>query len=267
MNKLAGRSIFITGASAGIGASLARRAYRDGASLTLTARRLDRLSALVKEFDPTGTRAIAVQADVTRDGDLEEARARAREAFGGIDIVIANAGFGVSGKLEDLTLDDYRRQFETNVFGVLRTVYATLPELTRSRGTLALLGSVATYASPPGSSAYNMSKAAIHALAATLRAELRPKGIGVVLLSPGFVESEIRVVDNEGHLREGASDPVPSWLVMPSDKAACQILDAIVRRERERVITVHGKIAASLGRHTPGLLDAALSLGTRKRNK
>lgn len=82
----------------------------------------------------------------------------AREAFGRLDVAVANAGFGVIGRVEALSLDDFRRQFETNVFGVLRTVEAALPELRRSRGSVAIMGSASGYLAVPGMSAYSMSK-------------------------------------------------------------------------------------------------------------
>src|SRR5712691_8919043 len=92
--------------------------------------------ALAAEITQAGRRALVVPCDVTRDGDLERAAALTRTAFGKLDIVVANAGFGVVGALETLSLDDYRRQFETNVFGVLRPVYATLEDLKKTRGRL-----------------------------------------------------------------------------------------------------------------------------------
>src|SRR5262249_11416949 len=110
--------VFITGASSGIGAALAREFAKPGASLVLAARRTDRLEKLASELGRNGRRAIALACDVTRDGDLERAAAAVRDAFGRIDVVVANAGFSVVGTFERLTLDDYRRQFETNVFGV-----------------------------------------------------------------------------------------------------------------------------------------------------
>src|SRR6185436_16532555 len=131
--KFLGQVVLITGASSGIGAALARAFAREGANLVLAARRADRLAALAAEIEREGRRALSVTCDVTRDGDLERAAAAARTAFGGIDVAVANAGFGVVGPVERLTLDDYHRQFETNVFGVLRTIHATLPDLRARR--------------------------------------------------------------------------------------------------------------------------------------
>ena len=117
--SFAGQVVFITGASSGIGAALAREFARRGADLALAARRTDRLAALAAEITKSGRRALVLACDVTLDSDLEAAVARTREAFGRIDVVVANAGFGVVGSVESLGVDDFRRQFETNVFGVL----------------------------------------------------------------------------------------------------------------------------------------------------
>jgi NAD(P)-dependent dehydrogenase (short-subunit alcohol dehydrogenase family) len=89
---------------------------------------------------------------VSCDGEVEAALERARGRFGRMDVVVANAGFGVAGTLNELELDDYRRQLEVNVFGVLRTVYAALPDLKKARGRLAILGSINGYLMLPGGS-------------------------------------------------------------------------------------------------------------------
>src|ERR1700685_1726387 len=121
------KSALITGASSGIGEELALQLAQAGAKLTLTARRVDRLEALAQKIADAGKpRPVVVECDVTRDGDLERAVADATRAFGKLDVVFANAGFGVAAPLKKLTVDDYRRQFETNVFGALRTIYTAL---------------------------------------------------------------------------------------------------------------------------------------------
>jgi short-subunit dehydrogenase len=258
------RVAFITGASSGIGEALGRQFAREGADVALVARRADRLDALAAEIAGTGRRALALSADVTRDGDLERAAAETRSAFGRIDVVIANAGFGVNGNLERLTIDDYRRQFETNVFGVLRTVYATLPDLKASRGVLAMVGSVSGYLSIPGISAYSMSKFAVTALAEALSHELAAAGVSVLLVSPGFVESELRVVDNQGVFKAHRKDPIPNWLQVPADKAAAQIVRAAARREGETIVANHAKFAVFMKRHAPWLINTIMRLSNKK---
>jgi NADP-dependent 3-hydroxy acid dehydrogenase YdfG len=243
-----GSVALITGASSGIGEALAREYARRGASVVATARRMERLSRLVVEL---GERVLPVRADVTADGDLERAVAEGLERFGRLDVAVANAGFGVAGPLETLTLEDIRRQLETNVFGVLRTFYAALPALNESRGTFAVVSSVMGHLATPGNIPYSMSKFAVRAMAEGLRGELRATGVGVVLVSPGFVESDIRRTDNQGVVHEHARDAVPGWLRMPSEVAARKIVGAITRRQRELILTAHGKLGVFMARHLP----------------
>ena len=251
---------FITGASSGIGAALAREFARRGADIALAARRTDRLEALAAEIQTGGRRALVVSCDVTREGDLETAVAQTRQRLGPIDVLVANAGFGVLGRLDRLTLEDYRRQLETNVFGALRTIYAGLEDLKRTRGRLVLIGSVNAYLALAGSSPYSMSKFALRALADSLRHELVADGVSVTLVNPGFVESEIHQVDNRGGRHADAKSPAPSWLRMPAPRAARQIARAVGRRRAEIGVTRHGKVAIFLQRHVPGALSGGIRL-------
>ncbi len=251
------KSVLITGASSGIGEELALQLAQAGAKLTLTARRVDRLETLAQRIADSGKpRPVVTECDVTRDGDLERAVADATRAFGNLDVVFANAGFGVVAPLKKLALADYRRQFETNVFGVLRTIYAALPELEKSRGNLAIVGSVAGWISTPGASPYSMSKFALRALADSITQELKPTGIKVTLLSPGFVGSEIRIKDNYEKLHATAKDPIPPRMVVPTPVAVREILRAVARGKRECVITGHGKVIVAVQRFAPWMLRA-----------
>jgi short-subunit dehydrogenase len=137
----------------------------------------------------------------------------------------------------------------------------------KSRGRLVLIGSVAGYISTPNASPYAMSKFAIRALAEALRPELAPHGVTVTLISPGFVTSEIRQVDNRGGWHARAKDPLPSWLPMPADVAAKKIVAAVYRRRREAIITVHGKILVWLSRFAPWVLRLAARRGVRGRSE
>jgi short-subunit dehydrogenase len=191
------KAVLITGASSGFGEELAWQLSQAGAKLMLAARRRGLLDALSQRITQSGkARPLAVECDGTRDGDLERAVAETVREFGKLDVVIANAGFGVVGPLKKLSVPDYRRQLETNVFGVLRTIYAALPEIERARGNVVIIGSVSGWAASPGASPYAMSKFAVRALANSITPELRLAGVKVTLISPGFVASEIRRVDN-----------------------------------------------------------------------
>jgi len=248
-NKVA----LITGASSGIGAALSQVLADQGASLVLMARRSELLKELSEKIEKKGGKAIEAVGDVTQENDLEKTVELARAKFGKLDILIANAGFGVIGKFEKLSLEDYRKQFETNVFGLMRTVKAGLPALKESRGTLVLTGSVSSHISSPEASPYSMSKFAVRALAEALYVELAPAGISVVLISPGFVDSQIRRVDNQGKFRGEQKDPIPQWLQMSAENAAKAIAKAIRKKKREAVITFHGKAMVLLNRLFPWL--------------
>jgi short-subunit dehydrogenase len=252
------KSVLITGASSGIGEELAWQLSQLDARLALTARRRELLEALAERISKSGKPApLVVTADVTRDDDLPNAVAETLRTFRQLDVVIANAGFGVVGSFKKLSVDDYRRQFETNVFGLLRTVYAALPAIEHSHGNVVLIGSVAGWAASAGASPYAMSKFAVRALANAITPELALNGVKVTLISPGFVDSNIRRVDNQGTFHEAAKEPIPARFVMPTDRAVQQILRAIARGQREAVITGHGKALVALSRFAPWVLRHA----------
>ena len=251
------KSVLITGASSGIGEELAWQLGQARANLTLAARRTPLLEALAHRIAASGNPTpLVVACDVTRDDDLTGAVAAAVRHWSKLDVVVANAGFGVVGSLESLSVEDYRRQFDTNVLGVLRTIYAALPEIEKTKGNVVIIGSVAGWAASPGASPYAMSKFAVRALADAITPELRLAGVTVTLISPGFVASNIRRVDNQGRLQAEAADPIPRWLVMSTEKAARQILQAVARGKREAIITGHGKALVVLQRFMPWALRA-----------
>jgi len=261
--KLAEKVVFITGASAGIGEALGREAAAQGAAVVLVARRQDRIARLAAEIEGAGGRALAVAGDVTRDGDMEAAVAQALDRYGRLDVAIANAGFSCNGPLVDLSVEDYRRQFDTNVLGVIRTVKAALPALATARGSIGLLGSTNGYLSLPGYSAYCASKHAVRSLGDCLRHELATEGVSVTHLAPGFIESDIRLLDRQGRMRAGAVDPIPRWLQLPARRAARQMLAAIAARRAQSIITLHARLAILAVRHTPWLIAAFLRLARR----
>lgn len=248
----------VTGASSGIGDALVRESVARGMDVVLCARRQERLNDLAAWVTSQGRRALVVVCDVTQPADCERAVSEAITYFGQIDVVIANAGFGVVGQVFELTIADYERQFATNVYGVLNTFYATWEALKKSKGNFAAVGSVNGYVALPGNSAYAMSKFAVRGLCDSLRLEAKAFGVSVTHIAPGFVRSEIRKVSNDGKLQFHAKDPVPDWIQMPADKAARQILRAVTKRRAELIVTFHGKVFAWWARHFPRSFRFAL---------
>jgi NAD(P)-dependent dehydrogenase (short-subunit alcohol dehydrogenase family) len=171
---------------------LAREFAREGAHTVLVARRVERIEALAAELTAGGRRSVAVAGDVTRDGDHGTGGGSGRAKFGRLDAVVANAGILVRGRILNLTLDDYRRQLETNTFGALRTVMAGVTFIYRkTRGRIVLIGSLIGMVSIPGGTPYCMSKFALNGLSDGLGHELAPDGISVTHVMSGFVDTEI----------------------------------------------------------------------------
>jgi len=252
--RFQGKRVFITGASSGIGAATAIELARQGARVALAARREDRLEEVRQRILAEGGEAVCAVCDVKDRATLDAAVARTVEAFGGIDIAIANAGFGVTGPFELLRPASFRRQFDTNFFGVVDTVYAVLPHLLASKGQLALVSSVLGRIGMPLSSAYCASKFAVYGLAETLYFELAPKGVSVTCIIPGIVASEIRTVDNRGVHHPESQDTAPQALIVPTETAAREIAYYLRKRKFEAVITRHGRIITWAFRHFPGIL-------------
>ncbi len=206
--------VFITGASSGIGAAAAEAFAKEGARVVLTARRRDRLDSVKARIEAAGGTALALACDVTQREHIDAAVEETVKTFGALDVVLANAGFGVSGVMEKLDTDDYRRQFDTNVFGVLDTVYAALPHLKRSGGRLGLVGSVLGHVGMAASAPYCASKFAVTAFAQCFYYDLADQGISVTGIYPGIVESEIRSVNNRGEYT-GKKTPRPGGSPCP----------------------------------------------------
>jgi NADP-dependent 3-hydroxy acid dehydrogenase YdfG len=196
---LTGRVAVITGASSGIGAATARALAEGGAKVALLARRRDRLDALAEELGP---QAIALTADVGRDGGLAEAAEAVAAQLGRADLVVANAGI-----MQPAAVDaDWRPQLDVNVSGVLATVQAFLPALLAAAedggaADIVTTSSIAARQRFPGYTVYGATKAAVTALAEGLRLDLSPRGVRVTNLEPGLVATELqgKVEDQEAH--------------------------------------------------------------------
>jgi NADP-dependent 3-hydroxy acid dehydrogenase YdfG len=178
----------ITGASSGIGAATARHAAEAGYRLVLAARRVDRLEALAAEIGGTD-RALAVACDVT-EWEQQEAMVRsALDAYGRLDVVFANAGFGAPRGFLESTPEHWKSMVLTNVYGVALTLRATLPALKDSQGHLLITSSVAGRRALPGS-LYAATKWAVTAMGEAARQELNETGVRVTLIEPGMVDTD-----------------------------------------------------------------------------
>ena len=185
----AGKVLFITGASMGIGAAVARHAVAAGYRVVLTARSLDKLEALAAELGPDN--ALALKVDVTEWAELESAVAATLQKFGRLDAAFANAGFTAgTGKYAsgDPTPNEWKDMILTNVLGVALTARATLPEIIKAKGHFFLVGSVAGRVTTPGP--YSATKWAVSGMGDSIRKEVSGQGVRVTIIEPGRVDTE-----------------------------------------------------------------------------
>ncbi|MBI4032278.1 SDR family NAD(P)-dependent oxidoreductase [Candidatus Berkelbacteria bacterium] len=184
------KRIFITGASSGLGAALARAYAQPGVTIGLAARRVERLNALATECEAAGARAIVLPLDVTQHHAVLGAADAFTKQVGGVDIVIANAGTFVRVDPTESSLDELRTILDVNLLGVVATIKAFLPALIKSKGRLVLTSSVASFAPLPGG-VYSASKVAVRFLGEAWRPDLAAKGVQLTMLYPGFVRTEM----------------------------------------------------------------------------
>jgi NADP-dependent 3-hydroxy acid dehydrogenase YdfG len=208
----------ITGASSGIGAATARQAAAAGHRLVLAARSTDKLQALADELGGP-ERALAIACDVTEWDQQEAMVATTLDAFGQLDVVFANAGFGATRGFLEESPEHWRSMVLTNVYGAALTIRATITELRRARGHLLLTGSVAGRVALPGS-LYSCTKWAVTAMAQAARQELDDNsGVRVTLIEPGMVATPF--FEND----------VSQWALAPEDVADA-VMWAVTRPKR-----------------------------------
>jgi NAD(P)-dependent dehydrogenase (short-subunit alcohol dehydrogenase family) len=196
--------ILITGCSSGIGRATAEHLGNAGHTVYATARKPESLAGLV-EF---GCKTLAL------DVDDEASMAAAVEQVGPIDVLINNAGYGLYGPVEQVPLEEVRRQFETNVFGLVRLTQLVLPAMRRQRhGRIINVSSMGGRTTLPGGGLYHASKHAVEAISDALRLEVRPFGIDVVLIEPGVVRTPWADValDHQAEASDDPSDPYAAY--------------------------------------------------------
>ncbi|MEO3758932.1 short-chain dehydrogenase/reductase [Mycobacterium sp. B14F4] len=228
--ELDGSVMFITGAARGLGAEIARQAHARGARVALVGRRLAPLQDLADEL---GEGAAAFCADVTDAEALQRAAAGAVETFGGIDVVVANAGIAPPSRtVATMTPEDFERTVEVDLLGQWRTARATLPSVTERRGHLMFVGSIYAFFNGVLAAPYAVSKAGVEQLARTLRVELARHGATAGIAYLGFIDTdlatEVFADDHAAAIRK----VVPGFITAPMTvgDAAAAVLSGIERR-------------------------------------
>lgn len=190
--NIKGKVIVITGASSGIGLATAKTLSAQGAIVSLGARRIDRLTALVEEVTANGGKALVYQTDVTKKEDLSSLVEATVKAFGKVDVIVNNAGVMPLSLVEDLKYDEWYQMIDVNIKGVLHGVAAVLPYFKAQKsGQIINVSSLAGHIVAPTAAVYSATKAAVLMLTEGLRQEVKPYNIRTTIISPGLVESEL----------------------------------------------------------------------------
>ncbi len=191
MAKLSGKVAVVTGASKGIGASIALHLAAEGAAVVVNyASSKEGADRVVAEIVGKGGKAIAVQANVAKQADIQRLFAEAKKAFGKLDVLVNNAGIYEFAPLENVTAEHFHKQFDLNVLGLILTTQEAVKHLGAEGGSIINISSVVATAAPATGSVYSATKAAVDAVTRSLAKELGPRKIRVNAINPGMVETE-----------------------------------------------------------------------------
>jgi NAD(P)-dependent dehydrogenase (short-subunit alcohol dehydrogenase family) len=232
---LRGKTVFITGAARGIGAESARRLAARGANVALAGLEPDELARVAAQC---GANAAWFECDVTDWDGLERAVAGAVERFGGIDVVMANAGIAPTGLTRSMDPGAFERTLEINLTGVWRTVRSCLPHVIERRGYVLVVASLAAALHSPGMAAYAASKAGAEAFADSLRSEVKRLGVDVGVGYFGFIDTDL-VRGGDAHPALGnlrSEIPGPIGRTYPVSAVGRAVADGIERRRRSIVV-------------------------------
>jgi short-subunit dehydrogenase len=242
--------VLITGASSGIGRGLALELARRGAKLGLLARRRELLEELVSEIGSKSQQdVLLLPADVQDQQSMRAAAERLLAAFGPIDVLIANAGIGVTNSAAEFDAAKLAAVINVNVIGAANSVQAVLPEMiARGSGQLVAISSLAAYRGLPKSAGYCASKAAVSAMFESFRMDLQPLGIDVTIIHPGFIRTP---------LTAGRRARLP-WL-MECETAVKKILRAVEKRKKSYAFPWQLALLVRLGMIVPDFMYDAIS--------
>jgi short-subunit dehydrogenase len=260
-----GKVAVVTGASQGIGRALAHELASQRSRLVLAARDAEALARVARECEARGAEALAVPTDVADEAACRALIAAAVERFGGLDVLVNNAGIGMLARFEDVTdLSLYERLMRVNYLGSVYPTWHALPHLKRSRGQVVAISSLAGLNGVPGRTAYAATKHAQVGFFDSLRIELRGSGVSVTVIAPYFVQSEIRKRSPGPDGRTVEASPVHEDDVMTADECARLIVRAMAKRKRMLVMTLKGRVGRFLKLVAPGLVDRLAADAVRK---
>ncbi len=256
-----GKRVLITGASQGIGRALVETAVKRGARVLAVARSIDLLESLAQDLKNQGFGIEILQADIANPADRIKMTQAAQERFGGLDILINNAGIGATGHFADTTPDTLRSIMETNFFGTTETTRAFLPILQLGdKPAIVNISSIVGRRALPARGLYSASKFAVEGWSQAIRAELSKDGIDVIVINPGLTQTNF----SQNMLEQKAKIQLDHLRGMTSEEVAEQTIRAIERGKNNLYLTTRGKLLLLFARFAPAVIDFFAKRRVRK---
>jgi len=247
--------VIITGGSSGIGKALAEKFGREGSKILITGRNEEELHKTVDELKQKNITIAGFKGDVSREEDNQKMANEAIRQFGTIDVLINNAGISMRALFSEVDLNVVKKVMDINFYGVLYATKYCLPEITRNKGSVIGISSIAGFRGLPGRTGYSASKFALNGFLEVLRTELLKTGVHVLTACPGFTASNIR---KRSLTKDGSAQgesPRAEEKMMTAEECATHIYTATVKRKSILILTTQGKLAVWLNKWLPGLAD------------
>lgn len=250
-----GKVVVITGASSGIGKACAYAFAGKGARLVLAARSIEGLDNVKKELSEKGIDIITVPTDVTKEEDCRILIDKTIEHFGGVDVLINNAGISMRALFTEAKLEVIRQVMDVNFWGTVYCTKFALPYLIKNKGSLVGVSSIAGYKGLPARTGYSASKFAMQGFMECIRIENLKKGLHVLVACPGFTASNIRNTALTADGTTQGKSPLEEGKIMQPEEVAEEILNAVIKRKREIILTRQGKLTVLLNKFFPAWMD------------
>ncbi|MFW5687896.1 MAG: SDR family oxidoreductase [Bacteroidota bacterium] len=255
MSKLRHKVIVITGASSGIGRSLATEAMNREMKVVMAARNIQAMQELAATLQWPADRYTAVAVDVSVKEDCKKMVDHAIEKFGKIDILINNAGISMRALFADTELQVLEKVMDVNFWGTVYCTHYAMPWLLKSKGSVVGVSSIAGYKGLPARTGYSSSKFAMHGFLESLRIENLRTGLHVLIACPGFTASNIRKTALAKDGTAQGESPRNEAAMMQPQEVAHHILNAVEKRKRTLILTGQGKLTVFLNKIFPGWTD------------
>lgn len=254
----------ITGASSGIGRALAFEFGKNGFAIAFSGRDRQRISEVESELRDSGIQALGVAADVSVPGEVEAFEKEVSDKYGRTDVLINNAGISMRALFVDLDPEVIKKLIDINLMGTVYTTKAFLPMILKSKGSIVGISSIAGYRGLPGRTGYSASKFGMQGFLESLRTELIPRNVHVLIACPGFTSSNIR---KSALLADGSSQgksPLEEGKIMSAEEVANHIYLAVKKRKKILTLTTQGRLTVFMNKLFPSWMDSKVLAHFRK---